>query len=459
MAILIKNATIVSMGSLGVINDGLIVIDGTRIVSIDPQDKNTSDIENNVDKVIDATGKIVMPGLIDSHFHTCQHLMRGMGAAIARHGTRYPFWKNYLVPFESQLTPEDVYLSGVAAYTNLIRVGTTCFAEHGGRHPEQLVKAAEDVGIRGLMAISTMDMDTGIPALPDNMLFSTEEAIEKNLEVVRRWPFQNSDDNSLLRGVFSLRQITVCTPQLIQKTAELATENKTMVQTHANEGYYELYHALDHHGMRPANYLASLDFLNPNVIAAHSVLLSDQEVELYAKHQVGVVHCPTPNFTSLGMTKLAQMRKLDIKVGIGTDGANRGSLDLFEAMKLSSVGQSLHYGAPYMDTNVVSPFELVTMATLGGARVCGLDEEIGSLEIGKRADLLILNPGLNALPIDDPYFSIVNSLRGSDVDDVIINGQIVMRNSKILNVNEEEIARQVSMRAPQLRQTVLDNIN
>jgi|GEM_PF-72017 5-methylthioadenosine/S-adenosylhomocysteine deaminase len=459
MAILIKNATIVSMGSLGVINDGLIVIDGTRIVSIDPQNNNTSDVEKNVDEVIDATGKIVMPGLIDSHFHTCQHLMRGMGAAIARHGTRYPFWKNYLVPFESQLTPEDVYLSGVAAYTNLIRVGTTCFAEHGGRHPEQLVKAAEDVGIRGLMAISTMDMDTGLPTLPDNMLFSTEEAIEKNLEVVQRWPFINNDDDSLLRGVFSLRQITVCTPQLIQKTAHLAAEHKTMVQTHANEGYYELYHALDHHGMRPANYLASLDFLNSNVIAAHSVLLSDEEVELYAKHQVGVAHCPTPNFTSLGMTKLVQMRKLDIKVGIGTDGANRGSLDLFEAMKLSSIGQSLHYGAPYLDTNVVSSFELVTMATLGGARVCGLHEEIGSLEIGKRADLLILNPGLNALPIDDPYFAIVNSLRGSDVGDVIINGQIVMRNSKILNVDEEEIARQVSTRAPQLRQTVLDNIN
>ena len=99
------------------------------------------------------------------------------------------------------------------------------------------------------------------------------------------------------------------------------------------------------------------------------------------------------------------------------------------------------------------------MATLDGARVCGLDEEIGSLETGKRADLLILNPGLNALPIDDPYFAIVNSLRGSDVNDVIINGQIVMHNSKILNVDENEIAREVSIRAPQLRQIVLNNIN
>jgi len=100
----------------------------------------------------------------------------------------------------------------------------------------------------------------------------------------------------------------------------------------------------------------------------------------------------------------------------------------------------------------------VTIATLGGAQVCGLDEEIGSLETGKRADLLILNPGLNALPIDDPYFAIVNSLRGSDVNDVIINGQIVMRNSKILNVDENEIAQQVSIRSPQLRQIVLNNI-
>ncbi len=99
------------------------------------------------------------------------------------------------------------------------------------------------------------------------------------------------------------------------------------------------------------------------------------------------------------------------------------------------------------------------MATLGGAQVCGLDEEVGSLEIGKRADILILTPGLNSLPIDDPYFAIVNSLRGSDVGDVIVNGQIVMRNSKILNVDEEEIARQVSVRAPQLRQTVLDSLN
>ena len=459
MTILIKNATIVTMGPKGIIYDGLLTVDGTRIVSLESQNENTFDLENSADEVIDAAGKIVMPGLIDSHFHTCQHLMRGMGAAIARRGTRYPFWKNYLIPFESQLTPEDVYLSGMAAYTNLIRVGTTCFAEHGARHPEQLVKAAEDIGIRGLMAISTMDMDTGLPALSENMLFSTEEAIEKNLDVVQRWPFKNDSDDSLLRGVFSLRQITVCTPQLIQKTAQLAMEYETMVQTHANEGHYELYHALDHHGMRPANYLASLDFLNSNVIAAHSVLLSDQEVELYAKHQVGVAHCPTPNFTSLGMAKLAQMRKLDIKIGIGTDGANRGSLDLFEAMKLSSIGQSLHYGAPYLDTTVVSPFEIVTMATLGGAQVCGLDEEVGSLEIGKRADILILTPGLNSLPIDDPYFAIVNSLRGSDVGDVIVNGQIVMRNSKILNVDEEEIARQVSVRAPQLRQTVLDSLN
>tara|TARA_Y100000994_G_scaffold26822_2_gene18958 strand:+ start:6775 stop:8154 length:1380 start_codon:yes stop_codon:yes gene_type:complete len=459
MTILIKNATIVTMGPKGIIYDGLLTVDGTRIISLESQNENTFDLENNADEVIDAAGKIVMPGLIDSHFHTCQHLMRGMGAAIARRGTKYPFWKNYLIPFESQLTPEDVYLSGMAAYTNLIRVGTTCFAEHGARHPEQLVKAAEDIGIRGLMAISTMDMDTGLPALSENMLFSTEEAIEKNLDVVQRWPFKNDSDDSLLRGVFSLRQITVCTPQLIQKTAQLAMEYETMVQTHANEGHYELYHALDHHGMRPANYLASLDFLNSNVIAAHSVLLSDQEVELYAKHQVGVAHCPTPNFTSLGMAKLAQMRKLDIKIGIGTDGANRGSLDLFEAMKLSSIGQSLHYGAPYLDTTVVSPFEIVTMATLGGAQVCGLDEEVGSLEIGKRADILILTPGLNSLPIDDPYFAIVNSLRGSDVGDVIVNGQIVMRNSKILNVDEEEIARQVSVRAPQLRQTVLDSLN
>lgn len=458
MSILIKNATIVSMGSPGVIENGTLVVEGTRIVSIGARRENAPD-EEHADEIIDAAGKIVMPGLIDTHFHTCQQLMRGIRAAITRRGTRYPFWKHYLIPFESQLTPEDVYLSGMAAYTNMIRVGTTCFAEHGGRHPEQLVQAAEEVGIRGLIAVSTMDMDTGLPTLPENMLFSTEEAIEKNLDVVQRWPFDNDHDDSLLRGVFSLRQLIVCTPQLIEKTAQLAAEYGTMVQTHANEGHYELYHALDHHGMRPADYLASLNFLNPNVIAAHSVLLSDQEVALYAKHQVGVAHCPVANFASLGMAKLVQMRKLGMKIGIGTDGANGGSLDLFEAMKLSRIGQSLHYGTPYLDTDVVSPFDLVTMATIGGARVCGLHDEIGSLEVGKRADLLILSPGLNALPIDDPYFAIVNALHGSDVGDVIINGQMIMRENKILTVDEAAIAQEVSIRAPQLQQTLLDHIH
>lgn len=459
MSILIKNATIVTMGSAGIIEQGSLVIDGTRITSIGSPSTSTFIDDKTVDEVIDAAGKIVMPGLIDTHFHTCQQLMRGIRAAIVRRGTRYPYWKHYLIPFESQLTPEDAHLSGMAAYTNMIRVGTTCFAEHGGRHPEQLARAAQMVGIRGLIAVSTMDMDTGLPALPENMLFSTEEALENNLEVVRRWPFDNDSDDSLLRGVFSLRQIVVCTPQLIEKTAQLAAEHATMVQTHANEGHYELYYALDHHGMRPADYLASLGFLGPNVIAAHSVLLGDKELGLYAEHQVGIAHCPVANFASLGMAKLVQMRKLDMKVGIGTDGANGGSLDLFEAMKLSRIAQSLHYGAPYLDAEVVSPFDLVTMATIGGARVCGLDDEIGSLEVGKRADLIILEPGLNALPIDDPYFAIVNSLHGSDVDDVIVNGQPVMRDGKILTVDEEAIAREVAVRAPRLQQALLERIH
>ena len=132
---------------------------------------------------------------------------------------------------------------------------------------------------------------------------------------------------------------------------------------------------------------------------------------------------------------------------------------MFEAMKLSRIAQSLHYGAPYLDAEVVSPFDLVTMATIGGARVCGLDDEIGSLEVGKRADLIILEPGLNALPIDDPYFAIVNSLHGSDVDDVIVNGQPVMRDGKILTVDEEAIAREVAVRAPRLQQALLERIH
>ncbi|MCL4458298.1 MAG: amidohydrolase [Chloroflexi bacterium] len=444
-SILIRNGTVVTMAGEQIIEDGAIFIQGARIVEVGPSSQIVS--RHKADREIDATAKIVMPGLIDAHYHTCQQFLRSMLADIARRGqVRFPIWKNYFIPFESRLNEDDVYLSGIAAYTNMIRVGTTCISEHGGRHPHKMARAMEKVGIRGLLAESTMDMPD--PELPRNMVFSTEEAMAKNVDLVRRWPGKGDD---LVKGCFSLRQIIVCTPELFQDFTRLAERYDTMIQTHLAEGTYEIEYAIKKHNLRPAEYLKKIGALSPRLLAAHSVLLSDREVELYAEHGVKVAHCPSGNFTGLGMTKLPLMRRLGIAVGIGSDGASGGSIDLFQAMNISHIGQVLHYGTPYLDREATSPYDCLAMSTIGGAHAVGLDKEIGSLEPGKKADVIILDTAdLDAQPMYDPIFTIVKCLRGKHVETVIVNGQLVMEKQRMLTVDEEEIRRQVVERAPQL---------
>lgn len=455
MSILVKNGVVVTMNLRKQIFDpGAVFVEGTRITAVGPNETTVNDFGNEATKTIDAAGKIVMPGLVDAHYHTCQQMMRGLWPAIRRRGYKWPGWKYYLIPFESGLSSEDVYLSGLAASVNMLRVGTTCFSEHGVRHPGEVARAMEKVGVRGLLAISTMDRDDSRPPLPANMLFTTEEALEKNLEVVTTWPFRG---DGLVRGCFSLRQIIVCTPELIRRTYELAEEHDTMVQTHANEGYYEIYHSLRHAGERPADFLARLGALSQRTIAAHSVLTDEAEIELFAQHGVRVAHCPSGNLAGLGMTNLPLMRRLGVPVGIGSDGASGGSIDLFDEMRLSCTAQQLHFGTPKMSHRGISDDEMLKMVTIGGARAIGLDEEIGSLEKGKRADLIVLAPNSNSIPTSDPVATIV-SMDGRNVETVVVNGQMVMQGRKILTIDEKALLKEVVARSKQLQQEFLASL-
>lgn len=457
-SLLIRNGTIVSMGPLGIVDPGAIFIEDSRIATIGANKEVVRGYARVAKRTIDATGMIILPGLIDAHYHTLQQFYRDLTALMAQQGKEIlsPHWKNYLVPFEASLSPTDVYYSALAAYTNMLRVGTTFVSEHGGRYPKEMARAMEKVGIRGLLAISTMDMDPTPPPLPKNMLFdTTEEAIKENLAIVEQWPFRGE---GLVRGVFSLRQIIVCTRELIQKTVALAEKHHTLVQTHLNEGTYELEFARAHYGARPAEFLEQLYALSSHLIVAHFVLASDREVELLGERGVGVVHCPTGNF-AMGLPKLPLMRRVGINIGLGSDGANGGTIDLFEKMRFSLGAQRSHFGAPYQDQSVTSPLEVLEMATIGGARVVGLDKEIGSLEMGKRADLICLDKtGLHTLPGPDPVLTVVKCLSGADVKTVVINGQVVMEEGTILTVDEKELKKEVAARAKHLQERFLEEL-
>jgi 5-methylthioadenosine/S-adenosylhomocysteine deaminase len=232
----------------------------------------------------------------------------------------------------------------------------------------------------------------------------------------------------------------------------LAEEHDVLIQTHLAEGTYEVEYAVNRYGLRPAEYLERLGALSPRLLAAHSVLLADSEVELYSRYGVKVAHCPSGNFTGLGMAKLPLMRRLGVDVGLGSDGASGGSIDLFEAMNISLIGQLLYSGTPYLDRKVTSRQECVSMATIGGARAVRWDQAIGSLKTGKQADVIILDPShLDVLPVsEDPYFTIVKCVRGRDVETVIVNGQIVMEDRRILTIDENDLRQRIMRRVPAL---------
>lgn len=440
--ILIKNARIVTMAppEYKVIDGGWLGIKGTRIVSMGSGDPPAD--QNEADDVIDAKQGVVMPGLIDTHFHTAQQFLRGKMFELSTRGPlRLPVWKNYFITFEQLLNEEDAYYSGLLAYTNMIKVGTTCFAESGGPHPKAMGKAMAEVGIRGALALSTMDSGAGVP---DNMRMSTDEALACNEALVKEW---NGRENGRIRAWVALRQLIVCSERLWIEMAALAQKLNTRIHTHLAEGTYEIDFSVERWGKRPANHLEEIGVLGPWLHCAHSALLSDDEVDLYAKYGVTAAHCPVGNFPLFGRPKVPQMRRAGIPVGIGSDGASNGSIDLFRAMSISLIAQRSHFGAPYRDPDSVTFLDMLKMATIDGAKAMGWADEIGSLEVGKKADILILKADeLDMLPLYHPIFGAGNNPSGQMVDTTIIDGRIVMRHRRLTTVDEDAFKGEIKAR-------------
>ena len=442
--LLVSGADVVTMDERrSVIRGGAVAITKGRITWIGP-DREAAGRFAPVETV-NASGRIALPGLIDTHVHTGQQLLRGKIIELGRRRQlRLPIWRNYLIPFESILGPEDVYLSGLVAYTNMLRVGTTCFAEAGGPHPDEMGRAAEDVGIRGIVALSTVDSGDDIPR---SMRMTTPQAIERNTALIRRW-HRPEDPDQRVDAWLALRQLIVCTEELWETFRDLANALDVRVHTHLAEGTYEVEYAAEHWGKRPAEHLAAIGFLGPRVHAAHSILLSDDELDLYAKHGVSVAHCPMGNFL-IGAPKIPPMLRLGIPVGIGSDGAANGSIDLFRAAHVSHVALQSHYGTPWQVRTVLSAEDLLTMATAGGAKALGRGAELGSLEVGKRADLLLIDSSrLDLQPVYDPTFTAARGVTGSDVETVIVGGRTVMKDGRVLTIDEDQLRARLDRQWP-----------
>lgn len=385
-----------------------------------------TDINGNT--IVDGQGKLVIPGLVDGHTHVCQQFLRG------RTLDEFPMiWARILIPFESNLQPEDVYWSTQLACLEMIKSGTTSFADAGGRYMEQAVEATIDAGMRAFVTRSTMDMGAFIP---DSMKDTIEDNLKRTEELFAEYNGAGDGRISIWCGI---RQVMTCSPTLIKEISELARQLNTGIHMHLAEHRDEVSFCLQNYGLRPAELLESLNALGPNLLAAHSVALSEKELELLNKHQVKIVHCPRNNFDSHGFPKTPRMLQMGMTVGLGSDGSATSSLSLFDEMKVFRSGIHAYWGLPIFDPVVLTAEQLILMITQGGAKSVGLGD-LGSIDIGKKADLSLINlEQPHILPTHNILKTLVEAVTAHDVTDVVINGRLVMKNREVLTLDEEKI--------------------
>jgi len=428
--IIIQNCLILPMdGKSRIIEDGSIAIENGKIAHVGKKSKFPSFKGENI---VDGHGKIAMPGLINCHTHLPMTLFRG----IAEDQPLDKWLIETIWPLEANLQPDDVYHGALLGCLEMIKSGTTCFADMYF-HEGKIAEAIEKAGLRAVLAQGIIEAGNRTRG---------ERMFRENVDFAKKY---HAYANGRVTTQLGPHAVYSCSPELLTKVKEAASALNVGIHIHLAESKEMAKEIKEKSGFSEIELLENLRFLSPNVLAAHCVHLSRREMTLMAKHNVKIAYNPIANMKiAVGTAKIKDLMTLGLTVGIGTDGpASNNSLDMFESMKVAALLQKLHYHDP-----TVLPTETaLKMATIDGARALGLENSVGSLEVGKQADLILVDfkkPHLT--PMHNPYANIVYSTHGSDVDTVIANGKILMENRKVKTLNEDEVIRDAEQTASNL---------
>lgn len=415
-----------------------VVIDQSYIKRIGPCEQLGQEYQGHT--VLDGRGKLLMPGMTDGHTHTCQQLLRG------RVSDEYPMiWTRFLVPFESSLKPGDTRISAQLACLEMIKSGTTAFADSGGVHMDQVAEAVIESGMRAAIAKSTMDMGDIVGGA---MKETAREAVDRTRDLYRSY---HGAGDGRVRIWFAIRQVMTCSRELIAMVRDAAAELHTGIHAHLCEHRDEVIFCLKNYQKRPVEFLDEMGVLGPNLLTAHNVMLSDADIQRMAEKEVKVIHCPRANLAYHGFPKTPQLLRAGLNVGLGSDGAAPSNLSLFDEIKVLRYAMLAYWGLPYFDPVVMTCPTLLKMANQGGAKAMGLGNLTGSVEEGKKADVILLK-------IDQPHItptqnlvnSLVDAADGHDVTDSIIDGRLVMKDRNVLTLDEERIRREAAVHMEQM---------
>ena len=421
-SILIRNGTIVTMDTKGSIAQGDLLIRGGRIAGIG------EGIGADADDTIDARDCSVLPGFIQTHIHLCQTLFRGAADDLSL----IDWLKNRVWPMEAAHTKESIRASAHLGIAELIKGGTTCaLTMETVRHTEEVLRVVDESGFRATVGKCMMDKGDDVPrALHEE----TAASIRESVALIEQW---HGRGNGRIRCCFAPRFAISCTRELLSEVSELARKHKVMIHTHSSENKNECEIVEAETGRRNVAYLDSLGISGAHVLLAHCIHLDTEEMETLSRTKTNVAHCPSSNLKlGSGLARVAEMLARKIPVSLGADGAAcNNRLDMFTEMRTAALLQKLAHGP-----EVLSAAQVLRMATIDGARALGLENEIGSLEVGKRADVIVVDLNqLHSSPKPDVISSLVYSAQPADVRATIIDGRIVMRDGKLSALNEGDV--------------------
>ncbi len=434
----IQQATIITMRGEEDVFVGDILVEDDRILGVyGLQQDERQQLEQaiaqweTIDRTIDASGMAVMPGLINAHQHTPMNLLKCFSDDL-----KLMDWlEQKMFPAEARMTPEDIYWGSKLSMAEMLRSGTTTFADMY-IHMNEIAHAVEKTGMRASLTRGLVFGDDRV-----------QERMQEAVDLVERW---HGGADGRITTMFGPHAPYTCPPDQLRAVIQLAESYRLPVHIHLAETREETAQIDERYGQTPTQYLYELGlFQQLHVLLAHGVHISEHDMSYLEGMQGGVSHNPLSNMKlGCGIAPVLELQRRGITVGLGTDGAGSAStLDMFAGIRAASLMQKLHYGDPAVE----SAYRFLQMATIDSARLLQLDHEVGTIEAGKKADLILIDLNKPHLqPLHHVISAIAYAVNGADVHTTIVNGQILMDNRELLTLDEQQVLKEGSTRSKRL---------
>jgi len=454
--LLIRNALIVTVNKQRqILKNCALAIEGDLIFDIGP----TSILEKKyakAKKTIDATGKIIFPGLINTHSHLFQTLLKGLGDDLALHD-----WIAQMIsPSVSCIISKDIYNASLLGCIEGIHSGTTTMLDYMYAHPhpylsDAVIRAFRELKMRGIFARGMQDSGEKFGISPK--IIEDVKTIEKDCR--RLFKEYHGKDNDRIHIWLAPGVVWSSSQESLKMVWALTQEYKTGFTIHISETPFDRQASKEVHGITDVEVLEKLGIVGPNVLMVHCVYLTPRDIRMLKYYDVKVSHNAVSNmYLASGIAPIPQMIERGITVGLGTDGAaSNNTQDMIETLKITSLLHKVHT----LDPTIITAEKVFEMATIDGAKALGLEDKIGSLEVEKKADLFIYNPALSpkSTPMHNPISTLVYSGSNECVETVIIDGNIILENKKLISINEKEVISNAQRTADDLASRAGTNKN